>query len=129
MNQSKNLNIITGWLAWHFMEMPARLVSVWKNYLFFTADYFSIPLLLATLLAPWRHTAWGYSKRFDIGLYLGNIITNTFSRILGAFLRSLLIVAGIAAGLIVIIIGAVGILLWFVLPAVFIGLIVFVIYG
>lgn len=129
MEVSRKQNIIIIWLAWHFYEAPAFLFSVWKNYLLFVLDYFSMPLLLSTLFSPWRKTAWSYSRKFVIGEYLGNIITNTFSRILGAILRLVLIIAGIMVELLVAIMGAAVMVCWILLPLICIFLIIFLFYA
>ncbi len=128
MEISKRQPIILQWLAWHFFQMPADLVLVWKNYIFFVAGYFSIPLLLSTLLSPWRHTAFASSKRFDMGEFFGNLIANAFSRVIGAVLRLALILAGLVAQVIVIALGALAIIFCLVVPFIVLGLIIFAIY-
>ena len=88
--------IMFSWLKWHFVAMPLFLLSVWKNYILFGLDFFSVPLLASTLFAPWRRYRWSYSKHFNPVAYLGTFISNLFSRIVGAICRVVLIVAGIA---------------------------------
>ena len=97
MENFKKENIISMWFTWHFYEMPRFLFSVWKNYIFFVTNFFSVPLLLATFLSPWRRYAWKYPRGFDIGQYYQVFISNFFSRIIGAIARLVLIVIGILA--------------------------------
>jgi len=97
MMQDKGQNIISGWITWHYSTMPALLLEIWKNYLAFCADFFSIPLLLATLISPWRHEVMPKKQGFDIGEFFSGIIYNTFSRLMGAMVRLVIIVFGIAA--------------------------------
>lgn len=117
--------IMISWITWHFIEMPDFLVQVWKNYLSFGVYYFSIPLLLKTLFAPWRQYRWRYPRGFDIGGYASTFISNTFSRIVGAIARLLVIVMGIVAQFIIVLAGILGVVLWVVMPFVFIFLIWF----
>lgn len=128
MKVFKKQFIILDWFKWHFYQAPEFLFLVIKNYLSFCADFFSISLLLSTFFAPWRKTSWSYSKRFAIGEYLGNLITNGFSRALGAVLRLGLIIIGIVVQMIVFVLGAVMLLLWVLLPFICILLIIFLFY-
>lgn len=118
-------SIPISWFTWHFFEMPVFLFEAWKNYLSFGIDYFSIPLLLKTLLSPWRQYRWRYPRGFDIGGYVGTFISNMFSRALGAVARVVLVLAGIVTQLVIVIAGMVAIAVWLVMPFVFIFLIWF----
>lgn len=121
MEASKKQNIISAWLGWRFYQTPRFLLSAWKNYLDFMLDYFSIPLLLATLLAPWRHYRWNYPKGFDVGGYFSAFISNTFSRFLGMWCRLILIVFGIIAEALVLVVGLFMIMFWIFLPLIIIA--------
>jgi len=114
-------NIIVTWLLWQFYEMPKFLFSVWRNYIIFGLDYFSIPLLLKTLFSPWRRYNWVYPKNFDIKEFFNTLISNVFSRILGAICRVVLIVIGTAAQLFILVAGVVAIFLWLLIPFIIIG--------
>lgn len=109
-------NIIIMWFLWQFYEMPKFLFSVWRNYLLFGLDYFSIPLLVKTLFSPWRKYNWVYPKGFDIKEFFNTLISNTFSRILGAMCRIVLIILGIVAQIFIFIVGIVVIFLWLLIP-------------
>ena len=124
----KKQNIIISWVEWHFYQAPGFLFFVIKNYLSFYADFFSISLLLSTLFSPWRKTSWSYSKRFAIGAYLGNLVTNSFSRVLGAVLRLWLIIVGTVAQVIVFALGVAVLLLWIFSPLICVLLVIFLLY-
>ena len=109
-------NIIGVWLLWHYYEMPKFLFLVWKNYVVFGLNYFSIPLLLKTLFSPWRKYNWRYPKGFDIKEFLNTFISNTFSRFLGALCRIVLIIIGAIAQFFIIITGPIVILSWLLIP-------------
>ncbi len=111
-----NQNIFIDWVSWHFYEMPNFLLEVWKNYILFALNYFSLPLLLKSFLSPWRRYKWRYPKGFDVVEFLNTLISNFFSRILGAMMRIVLIVVGILFQIFVIFAGAVIFLAWIFLP-------------
>jgi len=124
-------NGLFAWILWHFYEMPKTWFSIWKNYLWFGLYYFSIPFLLATLFLPWRKYAWRYPKGFDVGGFLSTFASNLFSRLIGAFIRVVLVIVGIALEIFIFVAGIVLILLWYLLPFLLLFLLLFLIvpYG
>ncbi len=123
MESYKNQNIVALWLQWHFYQMPVLLFSIWKNYLEFSVDFFSAPLLLVTLFSPWRKYSWHYPRGFSFTEYLNTFVSNLFSRIIGAVCRIFLIIASIVPLVFVFVAGVVIIIGWFLLPLVLILLV------
>ena len=109
-------NIIVSWIMWHFWQAPKFLFSVWKNYILFAANYFSLPLLLKTLFSPWRRNDWKYPKAFDVMEFLNVFLSNIFSRIIGFILRIVLIIAGVSLQIFVLIAGIAVIVFWLLIP-------------
>ena len=126
MESAKENNIFIEWFLWQFFEMPGFLLEVWKNYLMFALNIFSLPLLLKTFFAPWKKYNWRYPKAFDVAEFFNTLISNTFSRILGAMLRVVLIIAGILFQIFVVVAGSVIFIGWFLAPIVAIAGILFV---
>lgn len=124
--EAEKENILVSWIVWHFYEMPKFLFSVWKNYLVFGLEYFSVLLLLKTLFSPWRKYNWFYPKSFDVKEFFNTLISNTFSRIIGAFCRLILIIAGILGQVCIFIAGFIAILFWFLMPFIIILGILFI---
>lgn len=120
MESAERQNIITLWFLWHFFEMPKFLLSVWKNYLKFGSNYFSIPLLIKTFFSPWRRYNWKYPKSFDVAEFFNTLISNTFSRILGAMCRIILIIMGIIFQIFIFTAGITAILFWIFIPLIII---------
>ena len=116
MEQKRKQNIFVVWLVWHFVEVPKFLLTVWKNYILFALNYFSLPILLKSLFAPWRRYRWNYPKGINVGDFLSTLISNTFSRIMGAIMRIVLIAVGIVFQIFVILAGIAIILLWILIP-------------
>lgn len=116
MENTNRQNIFSLWILWHFYEMPKFLLEVWKNYILFALNYFSLPLLLKSFFAPWHKYKWNYPKGFDVTEFFNTLISNAFSRVLGAMMRIVLIVVGIFFQIFVIFSGLIVFLLWISLP-------------
>jgi hypothetical protein len=116
MEASEKQNIFILWFLWQFYEMPVFLLQVWKNYLMFAANFFSVPLLLKTFFSPWRRYNWRYPKGFDLTEFFNTLISNAFSRFLGAFMRIILIVMGILFQIFVALAGLIFFLGWILIP-------------
>jgi len=126
MEDNNNQNIFITWLIWHFYEMPKFLLGVWKNYILFALNYFSVPFLLKSLFAPWRKYKWNYPKGFAVGEFFSTLISNAISRILGALVRIVLIVIGILFQIFVIFAGLMIVFLWIAIPFIIIAGFLFV---
>ncbi|MDI6591535.1 MAG: hypothetical protein QME61_01145 [Patescibacteria group bacterium] len=112
----KTQNILFQYLIWHFLEMPGNILKTWKNFLKFNLNYFSIHLLLRTFFFPWRRYRIPYGKGFDIERYLEAFFSNLIFRILGATVRSFLILTGILIEIFIILGGMIVFLGWLLLP-------------
>lgn len=107
---------VLDFLLWFLKEVPLAILKAWRNTLWFAFHYFSLPILVGTLFAPWRRYSWSYRGGFSIGGYLEALASNLLSRIIGAVMRIPVIIAGIAAVFLVFCAGAVVLALWFLLP-------------
>jgi len=77
---------------WYLIDVPKQILSAWWNFLRFGMQYFSIPVLLKTLFAPWRKYQWSYGQGFDLQRFAETLATNIISRTLGAIMRFILII-------------------------------------
>lgn len=116
MEALENKNIFVEWFLWQFFEVPKFLLGVWKNYILFALNYFSLPILLKSLFSPWRKYRWVYPKGFNIVEFFNTLISNAVSRILGAIMRIVLIVTGIIFQIFVIVAGLIIFLAWLLIP-------------
>ena len=112
----QNQGILSLWIAWNFFDMPKNLLNVWNNYFSFTLNYFSITLLLKTLLSPWHKDVGRYPRGFDVKIYFEIFVSNLFSRIIGAIIRIILIFVGISALTLVFFLGLFIFLAWLISP-------------
>lgn len=118
-------DILTSYLIWHFFDVPKEILKGWKNFLWFSSNYFSIPLLLKTFFSHWRRLAEPYGKGFSPSRYITVFVGNIMSRVIGAILRSFFIIAGLLLEIFVFLGGLVIFLGWFILPILLIAGLVF----
>jgi hypothetical protein len=109
--------IIPKFFAWYFIDSGLYLLKVWKAFLLFNLNYFSIPILLKTLFSHWHRYYSPYTSVFDLWKNLESFVFNMMSRIIGAILRIVLIVIGVVLEIAIIIIGILVLACWLVLPA------------
>jgi hypothetical protein len=117
---SPKRNIFAAFLAWHFFEAPKTIGAVWKNYLFFYWEYFSIPILLKTLLNPWHKLVNSYGRGFDIKIFFSTLADNLISRFLGFLVRTVTITIGLLFELAVLTGGFLLLAAWYLWPLIFI---------
>jgi hypothetical protein len=118
-------NLFAQYLVWHYFDVPKELGRAWRNYLRFYLSFFSIPLLAKTLFAPWHSYQWSYGRGFSFSRYTETFISNSFSRLLGAFMRTILLFFGLVAEIFVLFLGGIIFLSWLFLPALLIVCFIF----
>jgi len=78
-------------------------------------DFFSVGLLFRTLFDPFRQISAG-SVRGSMDVKMRAFADRSFSRVFGAFVRTLFIVLGLLTSAVLIIVGFVQLLLWPIVP-------------
>ena len=126
MEANSKQNIFVSWFLWQFYETPVFLLQVWKSYIMFATNLFSVSLLLKTFFSPWRRYKWRYPKSFDLVEFLNTLLSNIFSRIIGAIMRIVLIIIGILFQIIVVFTGLIIFLGWILIPFIIIAGFLFV---
>lgn len=96
------------------------ILGIWRNFILFVANYFSIVLLFKTLFNPWKRISESYGRGFDIGKFFSALTLNVLSRSIGFIMRSAAIFMGVLAEIFVLIFGAAFLILWFFLPLILI---------
>ncbi|MBT9133005.1 MAG: hypothetical protein DDT33_01536 [Firmicutes bacterium] len=109
-------NIVIPGFSWYFFDGFKNIFQVWKNLLLFNLEYFSVLLLLKTFFSPWRRYQWSYGRGFDFKRYSEVIISNLISRIMGAIMRTFLILIGIISEILIIAAGVIILTGWLILP-------------
>ncbi|MCX6790731.1 MAG: hypothetical protein NTV62_00880 [Candidatus Gribaldobacteria bacterium] len=118
---TKKQNILSAFLEWYFYEAPKNIGAIWQNYLIFYWEFFSIPTLLKTLLAPWKGYADAYGRGFDVERFLQTLGNNLISRFLGGLVRIFTILVGLCFEITVLVLGPVALVVWYLWPLIFIS--------
>lgn len=108
--------VIVGILSWWYTAgWRQAFMSVWTRFVS-TFDYFSIDLLIKTLFSPYRQISAGKVDG-PIGMQLRAFVDKMLSRVIGAILRTIVMVIGIVTLFILSVVSAVYLLIWAIVPA------------
>jgi hypothetical protein len=102
-------------LSWWYTTGWRQRFSLLQAHLGRTTDYFSIGLLSRTLFAPFRQIAAGKTKG-SLSVQFQALLDQLFSRLIGACVRTLMIILGLIAIVVLVIVGGVTVVLWAVIP-------------
>lgn len=109
-------NIIFEYLDWYLFQSTSYLLRAWKDILFFSFYFFSIPFLIKTLFSYWHRYRWYYDGGFNIKVFFEVLFSNTISRAIGFFMRTFIILIGIIVSFFLFMIGVITVLAWIFLP-------------
>lgn len=109
-------NIFFQYIEWQFIDSSRGILRAWRNCLKFNLNYWSVVLLLKTFFSHWRRYEYSYGKGFDFKKYFEVFTFNMISRVLGAIMRSFLIVFGLLTEIFIILAGLSVFLFWIFLP-------------
>lgn len=106
---------IVGLLSWWYGAGWRQRTIIVRDRLASTIDYFSIDLLLKTLFAPYRQISAG---RVDgpIGVKWRAFVDQLISRLIGAIMRTIVILVGFIVIVFFSVIGFMVLLLWGIVP-------------
>ncbi len=104
-----------GMLSWWYTDGWRRRVVWARNRLISSYDYFSIDLLARTLFSPWRQISAG-KVQGPIGVQLRAWFDNLISRIIGGFVRTLVMIIGIVTILVTVVVCGVVVITWAFVP-------------
>jgi len=119
----KMIVIILGYLKWHYGKALVSLTKIWKNFLYFIFEFFSIKPLFKNFFDPWKRMADSYPSSFDIKKYLFTLIANSIVRIVGMMMRAFLIIIGLFCYILLILIYPLALAIWILLPLIVLWLI------
>jgi len=103
-------------LVWQFFDVPKAILKSWQTFLLFNLNYFSVPILFKTYFSHWRRYRYPYGKAFEPWKNIETFVFNIMSRVIGAILRTVFIIVGLATEFLIILIGIIIFLGWLVLP-------------
>ena len=108
---------IPNFFTWWFVEHPKYLWSVTKALTRKTLVFFSVPVLIGTLFAPWKRDLQRTSN-LPLDLAVKGVIDNIISRLVGFVVRSVTIIVALGAVAGCFLGGVATMLFWTGLPAV-----------
>lgn len=116
---------ILGTLSWWYGAGWRQRLTMLKERLANTVDYFSIDLLLRTLFLPFRQISAGHVNG-PLGVKFRAFLDRIISRMIGGLIRSTMIIFGTAAIVVHSIVGGIVLVIWAFIPLLpVIGLILF----
>lgn len=118
------LSIAQNYFLWHYTRAFQEIFHVWLNLLWFTVHFFSLPQLFKSWFAPFKRITEHRHKGDSLEDLAGYVIINIMSRLVGALMRSILMLLGFLCLTIIIIGGIMTYLLWLALPIIAVGLLV-----
>lgn len=111
-----NMSMVIVWaLSWWYGAGWKSFLLGLRERLASSYDYFSIGLLASTLFAPFRQIS-ASKVQGPIGVQLRAAVDKLISRVIGAFVRMILIFVGIVWLFLQSLIGAVLLVVWAILP-------------
>ncbi len=109
------------WL-WFYGDAVSIIWEILITYILKIWDTFSISTLLVTLFDPWKRDVLDTSK-MSLDMRIQAFFWNIFSRIIGCFVRLLVLIFGLLLLLIVFLLGILLLLIWILFPFIIIYLI------
>ena len=111
------------YFEWHYTRAFHDIFHVFKNFMWFLYNFFSIPLLLKGLFSPLWRLGERYKKGFDVPGLAGTFIVNSIMRVVGALVRLMVVGFGLVT-MVVASMTFIGIFIaWILLPFIILGLI------
>jgi len=108
--------VIVEYFWWHYTTAPGQFVRHTRTGVNFLWHYFSIPILIFTLFAPFKRIVETPGRRFSFEDWFGRIVINLLSRIIGACIRICVITGGILATLVFIVCSFISFAVWLAAP-------------
>lgn len=88
------VSILHHYLLWHYTKAFHEIFHVWKNFFWFTINFFSLPQLIRSFFAPWKRMTEERGNTFNFEDLASFVIIGLISRIIGVILRATIILSG-----------------------------------
>ncbi len=109
------VQVLWFYILWHYTKAWQDIFRIIGNYLWFVGNFFSINLLLKTLISPWRRLSISGGKGSEDSFF-GALLINTLMRGVGFLIRSITILVGAVALFVTIVLSGAFLVVWFFLP-------------
>jgi len=111
------VQVLWFYILWHYTKAWQDIFRIIGNYLWFVGNFFSINLLLRTLLSPWRRLSIRGGKGTGDSFF-GALLVNTLMRAVGFLIRSMTILIGAVSLFVTIFLSFVFLIVWLLLPVI-----------
>lgn len=118
------LAILHHYLIWHYSRAYFEFFRIWMNLLWFVFHFFSIKQLAFTLFSPWKRITEERTKAWDFEEFAGAILINLISRIIGAIVRTMVLITGLISVVLLLVGGVLVYIIWLLAPVVLLTLII-----
>ena len=90
------LTVLINYLVWHYSTAVLSLFGLYRNLFVFFSNFFSLPILIRTWFSPWRRLDEKYPKNIiDLEAWASVFILNLLMRVVGFFMRTIIIGLGL----------------------------------
>ena len=121
--------MFVGFFTWWYGDGLSARVKAIGGRLSRVSDFFSVGLLVQTLFTPFRQLSTG-SVSGPLSVRLQAVFDNLLSRLIGAGVRSVMIVAALISSLATLVYGVLVVIGWLLLPVLpIVGILVTVVRG
>lgn len=114
------LTILSDYIFWHYTTALVNYLRIYKNFWCFIVQYFSLPQLLDSLLAPYKKIKEERGSLFNLEALFSFLIINLLSRLIGFVVRLCIILLGIFCLVIFNITALLSYAVWLVAPIIII---------
>jgi len=109
--------VLGHYLAWHYSRALVEFSHIYRDILNFVFNFFSVGILLRSYFAPWRRMGEDYPEdKFDFASIGSTLVVNTIMRLVGIFMRTIIIIFGLLTICLVLIFYPILLLIWLLLP-------------
>lgn len=109
--------VLPYYLVWHYSTALFDIRNIWKNFLIFIYNFFSVPRLISTLFSPWMRL----NDKYTPDTLLETLVFNSMMRVFGVFVRVSFIIIGGVTLLATLVFGVIFYVIWLLLPLLLLG--------
>lgn len=112
----KIATLVPYYFVWHYTLALKNLIKIWGNFVWFVYNYFSFKVLLRTLFSPYKRLTERYHGGLDIEQLMESIVVNALMRLIGFSIRIVVLLIGAIGVVLTFVAGTIFLAIWFLLP-------------
>lgn len=91
------ISILHHYFIWHYTNAFREILHIFSNLFWYVVNFFSLPQLTSSFFAPWKRITEKRGETFNFEDFASFIIVNLISRLIGMLFRTIIILIGIFA--------------------------------